>query len=109
MTDTLDGNRVREYPQALLKQFDNINPHPEYSGQDIIAMVKKRKIHVSKQECMWLTMLFTKFNSDADWYFDVRCTYAICFEHVAILICMIILSNSMKIPAQSKPSKQAFC
>lgn len=43
MTDTLDGNRVREYPQALLKQFDNINPHPEYSGQDIIAMVKKEK------------------------------------------------------------------
>ncbi|CDS07385.1 hypothetical protein LRAMOSA01334 [Lichtheimia ramosa] len=67
MTDTLDGNRVREYPQALLKQFDNINPHPEYSGQDIIAM----------------------FNSDADWYFDHENSSPIQAEQTSFLLIVL--------------------
>lgn len=48
MTDTSD-NITRMYPQALLKQFRNLEENPRWASVDINA----------------------KFNSDANWYMDV--------------------------------------
>lgn len=50
MVDPTDGNRVREYPQALLKQMQGLQVSPVYDGDDIFAMVRAklfvRCIHV---------------------------------------------------------------
>lgn len=52
MVDETD-NMTRMYPQAMLKQFDNLPAEPQWSEYDIKA----------------------QFNSEVDWYFPVCFTF----------------------------------